>query len=286
MIYLITNSDDFGMNEAITDAIVETHLNGIMTSTTLMANMPGFDYAVNKSKEIKTLGVGIHFNLTEGNPVSSPGEVGLLLDENGKFLSNKLQRKNLLHGKDVLRQAKIELNNQLTRLLDHGVTPTHFDSHHHITGTPVAFEASMLVAKSHNLLKARATNISVRVKAGKSKSLKTTLSELKSLPKAWLHAHNKSTLRRNGITTPDTKVLPDKVIPVLPDKVSHFIDVLQVLKPGVTEISFHPGYPNSVPLDSERTARLRISDFEIATSPLVKEFIQKNNIHLISFRDI
>ena len=90
MKFLITNSDDFGMNESITDAIIDTHLNGIMTSTTLMVNMQGFDYAVQKAKENPTLGLGIHFNLTEGKPVGSPNFIPDLLDENGLFKTNAI----------------------------------------------------------------------------------------------------------------------------------------------------------------------------------------------------
>ena len=38
---LIVNADDFGFNHEITDGIVESHHNGVVTSTTLMVNMPG-----------------------------------------------------------------------------------------------------------------------------------------------------------------------------------------------------------------------------------------------------
>ncbi len=151
MKYLITNSDDFGMNESITDAIIDTHLNGIMTSTTLMVNMPGFDYAVKKAKENTTLGVGIHFNLTEGKPVSSPNLIPDLLDENGLFKINAIQRKNLLAGKEIYKQAYIELKAQLEKMFESGIVPTHFDSHHHITGVPMAFKASVDVANEFNI---------------------------------------------------------------------------------------------------------------------------------------
>lgn len=284
---LITNSDDFGLTKSITDAIIDTHLNGIMTSTTLMANMEGRDYAIQKAKEISTLGVGIHYNLTEGTPLSEPHKIHLLLNSEGKFKSNAEQRKNLLLGKEKLKQVELELSNQLSYLLDNGLEPTHFDSHHHITGTPIAFRASMNVANKYGIKKARITSIDFHYseeynRGGLSKALRT----VKNAPKTFVHLSNKSTLRSRGFITPDTKVLPTRVLPVSSNPVTQFIRTLSVIKTGITEISFHPGYFNSYPNDSEKTAALRLRDLEVANSPEVREFIEKQNIRLINFRDL
>lgn len=287
MKFLITNSDDFGMNESITDAIIDTHLNGIMTSTTLMVNMPGFDYAVKKAKENTTLGVGIHFNLTEGKPVSSPNLIPDLLDENGLFKINAIQRKNLLAGKEIYKQAYIELKAQLEKMFESGIVPTHFDSHHHITGVPMAFKASVDVANEFSIEKARITNIDFRYANKYNGSILTKFKrEVLNSPKAIVHKWNKSKLRSDGFKTPDTKILPTRVLPLQHDEVEQFIQALTMLKPGVTEISFHPGYMNSNPYDTVNTASLRIRDFNVATSKKVKDYLSENQIKLISFKDL
>jgi len=286
-IQLITNSDDFGMNESITDAILETHLKGIMTSTTLMVNMPGFDYAVKKAKEISTLGVGIHFNLTEGKPVSPPHLIPDLLDGEGFFKVNAIQRKNLLLGKNVYNQAYIELKAQLEKMLDNGLTPTHFDSHHHITGVPLAFKASMKVAKEFKINKARITNIDFYYTNTYKRNIFSKIKrEVLNTPKALVHRWNKRRLRSNGFITPDTKLLPTRVLPLQHNEVEQFIQALSMLKTGVTEISFHPGYPDSNLQDSSNTASLRIRDFNVATSKKVKDYLSDNQIKLISFKDL
>lgn len=287
MKYLITNSDDFGMNESITDAIVDTYLNGIMTSTTLMVNMPGFDYAVKRAKENPTLGVGIHFNITEGKPVSTPNLLPDLLDHNGLFKMNAIQRKNLLAGNKIYKQVYTELKAQLEKMIDSGIIPTHFDSHHHITGVPIAFKASVEVAKELKIEKARITNIDFRyTDKYKGGILSKFKREVLSRPKAFVHKWNKSKLRSNGFKTPDTKLLPTRVLPLQHDEVEQFIQALSMLKPGVTEISFHPGYPNSNPHDSVNTASLRIRDYNVAISQKVKDYISENRIKLISFKDL
>ncbi len=97
---LIINADDLGLNDLITDAIIYSHKNGIVTSSTIMVNMPGFKYAVKKIKEVPKLGVGIHFNLTEGYPIADKSKLSLLLDSSGAFKANIDQRKNLIYGKE------------------------------------------------------------------------------------------------------------------------------------------------------------------------------------------
>ena len=43
---LIVNADDFGLTEEVSTGIVDAHLRGIVTSTTIMANGAAFDTAV------------------------------------------------------------------------------------------------------------------------------------------------------------------------------------------------------------------------------------------------
>ncbi len=105
-------------------------------------------------------------------------------------------------------------------------------------------------------------------------------------PKALVHRWNKRRLRSNGFITPDTKLLPTRVLPLQHNEVEQFIQALSMLKTGVTEISFHPGYPDSNLQDSSNTASLRIRDFNVATSKKVKDYLSDNQIKLISFKDL
>lgn len=80
---LIVNADDFGYSKGVNLGIIEAHRAGVVTSTTTMVNMGGFEHAVQLARETPTLGVGIHLVLTCGAPVSH--DVPSLTDEHGRF---------------------------------------------------------------------------------------------------------------------------------------------------------------------------------------------------------
>ncbi|AEB07287.1 YdjC family protein [Coriobacterium glomerans PW2] len=47
---LIINADDFGYSAGINHGILDAFTEGILTSATLMANMPGFDMAADMAR--------------------------------------------------------------------------------------------------------------------------------------------------------------------------------------------------------------------------------------------
>ena len=66
---IIINADDFGLCEGVNKGIVKAHTEGVLTSATLMTNMPRADEAVVLTKSLPSLGVGVHLNLTNGWPL-------------------------------------------------------------------------------------------------------------------------------------------------------------------------------------------------------------------------
>ncbi|SFL59804.1 hypothetical protein SAMN03159341_107299 [Paenibacillus sp. 1_12] len=122
--YLIVNADDFGLSQSINRAILEAFHAGTVSSTSLMCNMPGFQDAVILAKETPTLGVGLHFNLTYGTPLSEKQQVSSLINHKGVFSKDR--------SKWTKEHIIIELDAQFKKFIDSGLSPTHVDSHHHI----------------------------------------------------------------------------------------------------------------------------------------------------------
>jgi predicted glycoside hydrolase/deacetylase ChbG (UPF0249 family) len=147
---IIVNADDFGLTRGINRAIAELHACGAVTSATLMANGPAFEDAVRTAKAFPTLGVGCHIVLTDGTPVSPPHTVPTLLHSDNVHLRPSLTSFFLavVSGKvdpaDVTREAQT----QISRLQQHGIQPTHLDTHKHTHMLPQIARPLLNVAET------------------------------------------------------------------------------------------------------------------------------------------
>jgi len=155
---LIINADDFGLCESVNKGIVEAHTKGVLTSTTIMANMPAAGQAVELAKKLPTLGVGVHLNLTSGKPFCQDVIINYLLNAEGNFALSpgKLALASLITGK-VRTAIETELASQIQWLIDKGIKPTHLDSHKHFHSFPSIFPIVCRLAKRFGISAIRYT---------------------------------------------------------------------------------------------------------------------------------
>lgn len=146
MIKLIVNADDFGYSRSINFGIIDSHKYGILNSATLMTNMPGAEHAFELAKEYPKLQIGIHLVLTCGRPLLS--DVPSLVDEKGNFRRLKDLRQN----RDFLvEDVEREWTAQIEKFIKSGVTPTHFDSHHHVHTLPELLPVVQRLSQKYGL---------------------------------------------------------------------------------------------------------------------------------------
>lgn len=105
-----------------------------MTSTTALVNAEAVEHAAQLSREVPELGVGMHFVLTLGMPLSPMP--GLTRDgQLGKWIWERAEQ-----GALPLEEIARELECQFNRFVDvFGQAPTHIDSHHHVHMIPAIF---------------------------------------------------------------------------------------------------------------------------------------------------
>ena len=130
---IIINADDFGLNESVNDAIVESFKSGFINSATLMANMPGFDEAVSLIHEWKLEEkIGVHLVVTEGKALTEDAEnVDFLFNKNA--LSGKLRIKKLfILDKQSRKIIFNEFSAQIEKVKRNGILITHLDTHHQV----------------------------------------------------------------------------------------------------------------------------------------------------------
>lgn len=133
---LIINADDFGYSSNINTAIVSCFQKKLINSTTIMANMPGFDEAVKLANKFNFKDkVGIHINLTEGKPLTDLTGTGLV-DHNGEYIMKAAFNSRLLFSSYTKKKIKAEIREQYYKVVASGIQPNHIDSHQHVHTLP------------------------------------------------------------------------------------------------------------------------------------------------------
>lgn len=148
MKHLIINADDFGYSKGINLGIAESHINGVLNSTTFMANMPGFNHAIELLKDIPSLAVGVHLSLTCGKPIMTKRESTLTNDKGYFHKLSDVENKRVRIDKDeVYEEWKVQINTIQSK----GIDLTHIDSHHHVHSFSEYEEITGLLSKEFNL---------------------------------------------------------------------------------------------------------------------------------------
>ena len=285
---LIVNADDFGIGRRISDAIVESHRLGIVTSTTLMVNMPAAVYASQLAGNAPTLGVGVHLTLTAGHAVTPAERIPALVDPQGRFHSFAVQSRRLSWDWRLQPQVEAEFCGQIEKALDLGVRPTHCDSHHGVTKFPVVRSALIRALDKYGISRARAATGYYWVTNGASRSSRArcVARNLLKLPWQLVLMSNRSALARHGIKTPHHLVNPDLRLPYEVDPRTRFLAALAGLPDGDSELTLHPGRPDPDVDDPPGYGMKRERDCELALDPESRRILEQSGALLISFRDL
>ncbi|MDR3233488.1 MAG: ChbG/HpnK family deacetylase [Planctomycetaceae bacterium] len=157
---LTITADDIGFSLSRNRAVIDAAVFGTVTAASLMVNMPEAENACRLvQQEIPQLGIGLHFTLTSGRPVSPPPQIPLLVDEDGMFRSGFLSLALSLSKNagqcPLFDQITIEFEAQRQRLDElakrYSLRINHLDSHQHIHAIPPIGSLLEKTAHSRNL---------------------------------------------------------------------------------------------------------------------------------------
>lgn len=156
--WMVLHADDYGMNQAVNAGILQAFRDGILTSTSLLANAPAAAEACQEwprltadlraeavasaarrrklSDHMAQFDLGIHLNLTQGHPLST-GYPMEMLNERGEFPGIGPVFRHLRTPRSRFRDAiQKELELQIERMRELGVTPTHLNGHQYVEMMP------------------------------------------------------------------------------------------------------------------------------------------------------
>jgi len=262
---------------------MESHRNGIVTSSTLMACGARFDQAVELARQVPRLSVGCHVVLVDGSPTLKAEQVSSLTAAKGAPPSfrESLMSFAFLAAAGRLDQGQIEqeVAAQIQKLQAVGIAVSHLDSHKHTHMFPVVLKGMLGAAKNCGVRAIR--NPFEPLVFAKVGSWKRQF-QLKILQR--YRAGFREELARADMVTPDGCV---GIAATGGLTLEAFQVLIEKLPEGTWEFVSHPGYVD-LELGEVRT-RLRTSrqkELAILTSEAAKESLQRAQIELISYRDL
>ncbi len=282
---LIINADDFGLTAGVNRAIAEGNRNGVITSTTLMANARSFAEASDISKGLPGLKTGCHIVLIDGEPVSS--NLPSLTNGSGRFRSS-LKGFAVAAVRRQLSQQEIQMEAeaQIRKIQACGITLTHVDSHKHTHMFPQVMRPVLRAARSCGIRAVR--NPFEPMRAWPSQLVMST-------PGLWLRSSAvaafqifagefRSALRDNEMVSTHGTI-GIAVTGKLDQKI--LVRLLTALPEGTWELVCHPGYSDAE-LRAAGTRLLQSREIELSalTSQETKECMARQNIELISYADL
>lgn len=280
---LIVNADDFGRAPGVNRGILETHTQGIVTSTTVMINYPdaapGLEQALT---EAPGLGIGLHLNLTSGAPVLPASRVPTLIDEQGRFhhISQWTPRMDRFAGDEM----RAEIDAQFDRFRElTGRLPDHLDAHHHATYLhPAAFDHMLALAETHQLPLRQAG-----ITSNTAQTRAALLNMLPDYPTDGLDAL--IGLLRTALDQHPAPHWPARLETGFFGKHITLGELLLILTDlpddSLTELLCHPGYVDDT-LGSSGYTTPRETELAHLTARATRECVEAEGIQLITFADL
>ena len=251
---MIVNADDFNLTNGVSKGILEAHDSGIVTSTSALINLPIPKSILAEVLKRKSLGVGLHLNITLGSPLTAKATIHSLLNPDGFFKKrHDLNFKKISAAELHLEyQAQIERFKEIFRRL-----PTHLDTHHHLHEGQKVFDVLARLAIHYHIPLRRSSRCGSRIRkifSSKRIRLADYLWEDLDSRKAWTQ-----------------KSLAETILS---------------MKSGFHELMCHPGRCDGVLMKKSSFNRLRERELKALCSQKIKRTVKSKEICLINFAEL
>lgn len=149
------HADDIGLSPGITEKIVKAIDEGLVRSVSLIVNGTGLDEAVRALALRPDVRVSLHLNLLEGAPLSSPADIPLLVDDEGRlaspferlvrlwFTGDARQRAQLSDQMQCEFASQISWGREALRAAGRPADRVRIDSHTHIHALGFVLDAAL-----------------------------------------------------------------------------------------------------------------------------------------------
>lgn len=273
---LLLHCDDAGMCEEANIAVQSYVLKGDVLSAAIMMPCPNAEEMVEWAKKHPTADIGVHLTLTSEwkkyrwSSITDPEKVPGLIDPEGK-LWHEVQDV-VVHASP--KEVETEIRVQIDKMIQMGLKPSHIDTHMGtLYGSPEFAKVFFETAVKYNI-PANAIDLSDKDVADYYRAAGYPINDelikfLETYPLPKLD---------NFTSAPDGKSYENKK--------GNFIKLVQSLKPGLTEIIFHPSILTENLKSITGSAQQRAWEAEMFSDPEIKQFFKDNDIELTTWTEI
>ena len=149
---LIVTADDFGLHEAVNEAVERGYRDGVLRAASLMVAAPAIADAVARAKQNPGLAVGLHLVLADGRAMLPPTRIPNLVDAQGMFDSNMVRNGfRFFFLPHVRRQLADEIRAQFEAFAATGLTLDHVNAHKHFHLHPTILTLMLTIGREFGL---------------------------------------------------------------------------------------------------------------------------------------
>lgn len=266
---LVVNADDFGFTPDVNQGIVEAHRDGILTSTTLMANGAAFEDALHRARQVPSLDIGCHLVLIGGHSLVTQKPFPLTVPRLVAALASREIR------------PYDELKAQVRRIVEAGIRPSHLDTHKHTHLAPPVLDAVARLSEEFGIHWVRRPfDFPLHAFGGRVPRLKQLTSRALTLTRRRFHR----VLQKHGCRTTDHFAgfqITGRF------RVAELVELIALLPEGSTELMCHPGRCGPA-LHAARTRLKESREHELAAlvAPEVRIALKLNGIELVDYQKL
>ncbi|HWG77485.1 MAG TPA: hopanoid biosynthesis-associated protein HpnK [Steroidobacteraceae bacterium] len=150
--FLIVTADDFGLHEAVNEAVELAYRAGTLCAASLMVGAAASEDAVRRARELPGLRIGLHLVLTDGMPTLPPAEIKALVDTHGRFRSRLVvDAARYFLSPRARRQLEAEIRAQFKAFAATGLPLDHVNAHKHFHIHPTVLGLLLRVGRDFDV---------------------------------------------------------------------------------------------------------------------------------------
>lgn len=277
--YLIVTADDFGLHEAVNEAVEQANRSGMLTAASLMVGAPAVADAIRRARLLPRLRVGLHLVLADGGATLAPDLIPALADGAGWMDSRMFVRGVRFFAlPSVRRQLEAEIRAQFAAFASTGLRLDHVNAHKHFHLHPTLLQMVLRIGREYGRPAVRVPDEPLWFAADGG----WTAAAGAGLLKPWV-ALMKVRLRAAGVLHNDHVFGVAASGAMVEGKL---LRVIARLPSGITEIYLHPAIRSGAAIAHSMNRYRHAEELAALLSPRVRAAIAHSGVELGGYRDI